>query len=100
MYAAPPLQVLPAGEKFVFEFRDASWFCDEVCEVMKEHDWCLAITHSTGQLAEAHTSSMQSVTPASISEHNQGNHVNVASPLCLLLLRLPVHRRCAWRAQA
>lgn len=46
--AACMLQVLPAGEKFVFEFRDASWYCEEVYEVLREHDCCLAITHCTG----------------------------------------------------
>ncbi|KAI7846102.1 hypothetical protein COHA_000363 [Chlorella ohadii] len=37
-------EVLPAGEWFAFEFRDASWFCQEVYEVLKRHNWCLAIT--------------------------------------------------------
>ncbi|PRW59561.1 hypothetical protein C2E21_1706 [Chlorella sorokiniana] len=37
-------EVLPAGERFVFEFRDASWFCQEVYDVLRAHNWCLAIT--------------------------------------------------------
>ena len=42
------LQLLPKQGKFVFEFRDASWLCPEVYAVLKQHDWCLAITHLTG----------------------------------------------------
>lgn len=41
-------QVLPAGERFAFEFRDASWFCREVYDVLARHNWCLAITVLTG----------------------------------------------------
>ncbi|KAL4458702.1 hypothetical protein ABPG75_013567 [Micractinium tetrahymenae] len=40
-------EVLPAGERFVFEFRDPSWFCQEVYDVLRQHDWCLAIVHCT-----------------------------------------------------
>ena len=42
------LQLLPKQGRFVFEFRDASWLCPEVYAVLKQHDWCLAITHLTG----------------------------------------------------
>lgn len=49
--ALPAPQVLPAGERFVFEFRDASWFCREVYEVLARHNWCLAITVLTGVAA-------------------------------------------------
>lgn len=35
--------VLPRGEKFVFEFRHKSWYCEEVYQVMRQHNWCLAI---------------------------------------------------------
>lgn len=44
----PLLQVLPAGERFVFEFRDASWLCEEVYGILRDHDWCLSICHCTG----------------------------------------------------
>lgn len=36
-------KVLPTGEKFVFEFRDPSWFCKEVYDIMRQNDWCLAM---------------------------------------------------------
>lgn len=37
-------KVLPKGEKFAFEFRDSSWFCPEVYEIMKENDWALVVS--------------------------------------------------------
>lgn len=40
-------QVLPAGQRFVFEFRDPSWYCREVYDVLRQHDWCLAMAHCT-----------------------------------------------------
>lgn len=46
------LQVLPASEHFVFEFRHKSWLCPEVYAVMGLHDWCLAITHMTSARGE------------------------------------------------
>ncbi len=30
-------KVLPKEGKFAFEFRDNSWFCDEVYYIMKKH---------------------------------------------------------------
>lgn len=27
----------------MFEFRDISWYCAEVYEVLRQHDWCLAL---------------------------------------------------------
>lgn len=41
-------EVLPRDGRFVFEFRDKSWFCDEVYDVMREFDWCLALVDVTG----------------------------------------------------
>lgn len=46
------LQLLPPGERFVFEFRDPSWFCREVYDVLRQHDWCLAIAHCTGEAGQ------------------------------------------------
>ncbi|WP_455385696.1 DUF72 domain-containing protein [Acidihalobacter prosperus] len=31
------LQALPAGRRSVFEFRDPSWFCDEVYALLRQH---------------------------------------------------------------
>ncbi|CAF5127300.1 unnamed protein product [Rotaria sp. Silwood1] len=36
-------KVLPQHGKFAFEFRDSSWFCDEIYEVMKKYNWCLCV---------------------------------------------------------
>jgi len=30
-------------KKFAFEFRDTSWFCDEVYHIMKKYNWCLCV---------------------------------------------------------
>lgn len=38
--------VLQRGERFVFEFRHPSWFCQEVYDVLQENDWCLAMSAS------------------------------------------------------
>eukprot|EP00884_Botryococcus_braunii_P015479 jgi/Botrbrau1/2614/Bobra.145_1s0035.1 len=38
-------KVLQKGERFVFEFRHPSWFCQEVYEVLRTNDWCLAAVH-------------------------------------------------------
>jgi hypothetical protein len=34
--------VLPRDGKFAFEFRRASWHCEEVYSILAERDWCLA----------------------------------------------------------
>lgn len=39
--------LLPEG-RFAFEFRDASWFHEEVYAVLREHNWCLALVDVTG----------------------------------------------------
>lgn len=41
-------QVLPAGRQWAFEFRDASWFCQEVYGVLRENNWCLVMPVMTG----------------------------------------------------
>lgn len=41
-------ELLPAGQFFVFEFRDASWLCEEVYAVLRERGWALAVAHCTG----------------------------------------------------
>lgn len=41
-------EVLPDGHPFVFEFRDASWLCEEVYAVLRERGWALAISHCAG----------------------------------------------------
>ncbi|CAF1050886.1 unnamed protein product [Adineta steineri] len=38
-------KVLPQDSKFAFEFRDRSWFCDEVYLIMKKYNWCLCVIH-------------------------------------------------------
>ena len=51
MLPTPPLrasQVLPAGRQWAFEFRDASWFCEEVYGVLRENNWCLVMPVMTG----------------------------------------------------
>ena len=35
--------VLPRDKRFVFEFRDSSWFVPEVYEVLRQNNWCLAL---------------------------------------------------------
>ncbi len=37
------LQALPAGHRYAFEFRDESWWTDEVAELLGEHEaaWCV-----------------------------------------------------------
>ena len=37
--------VLSPGGKFVFEFRDTSWYCPEVYQLFREFDWCLCRLH-------------------------------------------------------
>lgn len=41
--------VLPSDGRFVFEFRDSSWFCEEVYEVLRRHNWCLALVEVSGK---------------------------------------------------
>ena len=40
------LDVLPPELRFAFEFRDASWFRDEVYELLREHDASLCVAES------------------------------------------------------
>lgn len=42
-------EVLPPGERFVFEFRHVSWYCQEVYDVLRQHDWCLALVNVAGE---------------------------------------------------
>ena len=37
--------VLSPGGRYVFEFRDASWYCHEVYQLFREFDWCLCRLH-------------------------------------------------------
>ena len=37
--------VLSPKGKFVFEFRDVSWYCSEVYQLFQEFDWCLCRLH-------------------------------------------------------
>ncbi|CEP02664.1 unnamed protein product (mitochondrion) [Plasmodiophora brassicae] len=37
--------VLPRGGHFVFEFRHASWLCNDVYDILRENQWCLALLH-------------------------------------------------------
>jgi uncharacterized protein YecE (DUF72 family) len=40
------LALLPAGERFSVEFRDRSWFTDEMFEVLQEHQVALCVAES------------------------------------------------------
>jgi len=40
------LEVLPRDLRFTFEFRDASWFCDEVYELLRAHGVALCVAES------------------------------------------------------
>ncbi|CAF1105326.1 unnamed protein product [Rotaria sordida] len=36
-------KVLSQHGKFAFEFRDSSWFCNEIYQIMKKYNWCLCV---------------------------------------------------------
>jgi uncharacterized protein YecE (DUF72 family) len=40
------LELLPAGLRVAFEFRDASWFSDDVYELLRGHDAALCLAES------------------------------------------------------
>lgn len=45
--------VLPRGGRFAFEFRHASWHCEEVNSILAERDWCLAACDVAPEPGEA-----------------------------------------------
>mmetsp|Transcript_20847 Transcript_20847/g.34326 ORF Transcript_20847/g.34326 Transcript_20847/m.34326 type:complete len:303 (+) Transcript_20847:723-1631(+) len=46
-------QVLPRSGKFVFEFRHHSWYCEEVYDLMRSNNWCLAWIHCVSGFEES-----------------------------------------------
>ncbi len=42
---------LPKGYKFTFEFRDASWYCNETYELLEKYHCALCITDLAGHLS-------------------------------------------------
>ncbi|MFO8141014.1 MAG: DUF72 domain-containing protein [Marinobacter sp.] len=42
------LERLPRGYRYAFEFRDTSWLCDEVYEILKEYNVALCYYHYKG----------------------------------------------------
>lgn len=46
--------VLPRNHKFVYEFRDLSWYCQDVYSILKENDWCLAMIDVHDDKASSH----------------------------------------------
>ena len=42
------LEVLPREHRYVFEFREPSWFTDEVYGLLRDHNAALCIYHMTG----------------------------------------------------
>ncbi|CAF1050465.1 unnamed protein product [Didymodactylos carnosus] len=40
--------VLPKTAQFVFEFRNTSWFTDEVYQVLRKNNWCLCVVDCYG----------------------------------------------------
>jgi uncharacterized protein YecE (DUF72 family) len=42
------LDLLPRDTRFAFEFRDASWFADEVYDLLRAHDASLCVAESEG----------------------------------------------------
>ena len=42
-------QLLPRDGRFAFEFRDASWFQEDVYAVLREHNWCLVLVEVSGR---------------------------------------------------
>ncbi|HEX8925942.1 MAG TPA: DUF72 domain-containing protein [Terriglobales bacterium] len=52
------LELLPRGARAAIEFRNESWFCEEVYALMRKHDAALCIAESDElQVPEVHTSS-------------------------------------------
>ena len=45
-------EFLPREGRYVFEFRDASWFCPEVYAVLKQYNFCLAIVEVLGAVGD------------------------------------------------
>jgi len=35
--------LVPKNVRCVFEFRDPSWFCEEVYDILRKHNWCLCV---------------------------------------------------------
>ncbi|HEX3144367.1 MAG TPA: DUF72 domain-containing protein [Pyrinomonadaceae bacterium] len=42
------LERLPAGYRYAFEFREPSWYADEVYDLLKEHNVALCVFHMSG----------------------------------------------------
>ena len=42
------LDILPAGQRSVFEFRDPSWHCNSVYQLLKQHNMALCLTDFSG----------------------------------------------------
>lgn len=42
------LEVLPREHRYAFEFREQSWFTDEVYRLLRQHNAALCIYHMTG----------------------------------------------------
>lgn len=41
-------ELLPRDGRFVFEFRHKSWFCQEVYDIFRKNNWCLALIDVSG----------------------------------------------------
>ena len=42
------LERLPAGYRYAFEFREPSWFADEVYDLLRKHNVALCVFHMSG----------------------------------------------------
>ena len=42
-------EILSPDCRAVFEFRHSSWFSEEVYEVLRRHNWCLALVETSGK---------------------------------------------------
>jgi uncharacterized protein YecE (DUF72 family) len=60
--------ILSPQGKFVFEFRDASWFCPQVYDILRKNtNWCLALI-DVGDIASAWARNLQSGTNPAIDQ--------------------------------
>jgi uncharacterized protein YecE (DUF72 family) len=40
------VRVLPERDRYAFEFRDKSWFCDEIYSLLRDHNICLCLAEN------------------------------------------------------
>ena len=45
------LDILPQGQRYVFELRDSSWYCDAIYQLLKQHNAALCLTDFEGVAA-------------------------------------------------